>query len=221
MALTQINNTVSDTAKLTANNASFLGGVPAANYALTANLPSGGFSNMQVFTSSGTFTVPTGITKVKVTVVGGGGGGQGFSVGGGAGGTSSFGAHCSATGGNGTAPGNNGTLSPFQGTPGIGSGGNINIRGMGAAGEYSGFSIFLGAGRRAFPTLAPVANSGAGGYGGEEESSLLGGPAGGAAIKIISGLTPGSTVSVTVGSGGTAGNSGAVAGAAGIVVVEW
>lgn len=33
----------------------------------------GGFSNMQVFTSSGTFTVPAGITKVKVTVVGGGG----------------------------------------------------------------------------------------------------------------------------------------------------
>jgi hypothetical protein len=34
----------------------------------------GGFSSWQVFTSSGTFTVPTGITKVKVTVVGGGGG---------------------------------------------------------------------------------------------------------------------------------------------------
>jgi hypothetical protein len=33
MPLTQINNTVSDTAKLTANNTSFLGGVPAANYA--------------------------------------------------------------------------------------------------------------------------------------------------------------------------------------------
>lgn len=33
----------------------------------------GGFSNMQVFTSNGTFTVPAGVTKVKVTVVGGGG----------------------------------------------------------------------------------------------------------------------------------------------------
>lgn len=39
--------------------------------------PMGGFSNMQVFTSSGTFTVPAGITKVKVTVVGGGGAGGG------------------------------------------------------------------------------------------------------------------------------------------------
>ncbi len=39
MPLTQINNTVSDTAKLTANNASFLGGVPAASFAQTASLP--------------------------------------------------------------------------------------------------------------------------------------------------------------------------------------
>lgn len=46
----------------------------------------GGFSNMQVFTSSGTFTVPTGITKVKVTVVGGGGAGGGANNGSGSGG---------------------------------------------------------------------------------------------------------------------------------------
>jgi hypothetical protein len=31
----------------------------------------------QVFTASGTFTIPTGITRVKVTVIGGGGGGGG------------------------------------------------------------------------------------------------------------------------------------------------
>ena len=31
----------------------------------------GGFQSMQVFTSSGTWTKPSGITKVKVTVVGG------------------------------------------------------------------------------------------------------------------------------------------------------
>ena len=50
----------------------------------------------QVFTSSGTFTVPSGITAVKVTVVGGGGGGgassggcsSGAGGGGGGGGTS-------------------------------------------------------------------------------------------------------------------------------------
>jgi hypothetical protein len=37
----------------------------------------GGFSNLQVFNSSGTFTVPTGITKVMVELWGGGGGGGG------------------------------------------------------------------------------------------------------------------------------------------------
>ena len=36
----------------------------------------GGFSNMQVFTSPGTFTTPASTTKIKVTVVGGGGGGN-------------------------------------------------------------------------------------------------------------------------------------------------
>ena len=41
----------------------------------SAAAPAGGFSNMQVFTSSGTFTVPAGVTKAKVTVVGGGGNG--------------------------------------------------------------------------------------------------------------------------------------------------
>jgi len=81
----------------------------------------GGFSNMQVFTSSGTFTVPAGITKVKVTVVGGGGGG--------------------------------------------------------AMGRDDGCCNFS-------------AGSGGGG--------------GGAAIEVISGLTGGSTVSVTVGGGGAA-----------------
>ncbi len=36
-----------------------------------------GLQSMQVFTSSGTWTKPAGISKVKVTVVGGGGGGGG------------------------------------------------------------------------------------------------------------------------------------------------
>jgi hypothetical protein len=40
-----------------------------------ASTAAGGFSNMDVFTSSGTWTNPGNITKVKVTVVGGGGGG--------------------------------------------------------------------------------------------------------------------------------------------------
>lgn len=92
---------------LTSNGSSWTSATPSA------------IGGIQVFTSSGTFTVPAGITKVKVTVIGGGGGG--------------------------------------------------------------------------------ADQGGAGGYGG-------GG--GGTAIKIVSGLTPGSTISVTVGTGGAGGNTG-------------
>jgi hypothetical protein len=55
----------------------------------------GGLQSVQVFTSSGTWTKPAGITKIKVTVTGGGGGGGASDAyygtaagGGGAGGTS-------------------------------------------------------------------------------------------------------------------------------------
>jgi len=55
---------------------------------------SGGYSNYQLFTSSTTWTVPAGITKCAVYMIGGGGGGgsgraqpSNFNVGGGSGGT--------------------------------------------------------------------------------------------------------------------------------------
>ena len=121
---------------------------------------------MQVFTSSGTWTKPSGISLIKVTVVGGGGGGGGYDVtwgdyttagagaggtaikmidvssitsetvtigsggsagtgsnSGSSGGTSSFGSHCSASGGGGSDR-------SVAGTGGIGSSGDINIRGQ-------------------------------------------------------------------------------------------
>jgi hypothetical protein len=59
----------------------------------TTAAASSGFTNMSVFTSSGTFTVPAGVTKAKVTVIGGGGGAKhstniaSYTVGGGGGGT--------------------------------------------------------------------------------------------------------------------------------------
>jgi len=40
----------------------------------SAAAPTGGFSNVVVFTSSGSWSVPAGVTKCKVTVTGGGGG---------------------------------------------------------------------------------------------------------------------------------------------------
>ena len=47
------------------------------NNTLAVNFTSGVFSNIQVFTSSGTFTVPAGVTKIKVICTGAGGGGAG------------------------------------------------------------------------------------------------------------------------------------------------
>jgi hypothetical protein len=124
----------------------------------------------QVFTSSGTFTVPATITAVKVTVVGGGGNGanvttSNFAGGGGGGGgtaiefvtgltpggtvtvtvgtagnTSSFGSFCSATGG--ASVSTNGTAG---GAGGAGSGGDINITGF-AGGSVEGPWIGAGGG---------------------------------------------------------------------------
>jgi len=147
-----------------------------------ASTGGGGFTNMQVFTSSGTWTNPGTVTRVKVTVIGGGGGGGvssnpfnwvsggagggtaietltiptapvSITVGGGgaamvfpkpsaanfaaSGGTSSFGAFCSATGGAGGLGG--GAVNPvpspsqpsyyYQADGGVGTGATINING--------------------------------------------------------------------------------------------
>lgn len=124
----------------------------------------GGFSNMEVYTSPGTWTNPGNVEKVKVTVVGGGGStntintafaSQGASVCGGGGGggtaieiipfpsatnvpvtvggaagTSSFGAYCSATGGSTANTVTNSYYSIANGANGgSGSGGTLNISG--------------------------------------------------------------------------------------------
>lgn len=103
--------------------------VSGATGAVTVNASAGGI-NSQVFTSSGTFTIPSGVTKVKITALGGGGGGAGV-------------------------PGS------------------------------CGFTVAYN-----------------GGYGGT-------------AIAYVTGLTPGDTISITVGAAGTAGASGNNAGGTG------
>jgi len=198
----------------------------------------GGFSNMQVFTSSGTFD-STNVSKVKVTVVGGGGGGpRGNTVnsnyltsgggGGGAaievidltnvnsvsvtvgaggatgnssasaGGTSSFGAYCSATGG---SPGLVGEANnpPAGGEGGSGSGGASN-----SGGGDGGYSIYVN---------TPMTLVGNGG------NSILGGGGGPAG-------TTGAARSGNLYGGGASGNNyknsnPGAAGAAGVVIVEY
>lgn len=96
--------------RLQVNNSGALGvrtgpgtvGFGTSGQVLTSNGPGTGVSwtslsgydgaSTQLFTSPGTFSVPPGITKVKVTVIGGGGGGGAFvgpsNLGGGGGGSS-------------------------------------------------------------------------------------------------------------------------------------
>lgn len=160
--------------------------------ATTSAFVTSGFSNMRVITATETWTVPSGITKVKATVVGGGGtaanttgafigngtagGGGGCAIGiytvtplanidvtvGGANTASSFGAFASASAGSTTSGG-------------IGTGGQINIVGQnGYAG--AGGDSFLGYGGQ----VSGVANAngssgtgyGAGGSGGNDTSNV-------------------------------------------------
>lgn len=222
-------------------NVSVAGTVTASSFSGDGSSLSGiagGFSNMDVITSTGTWTNPGSVTKVKVTVVGGGGGGAGgyrgpVQCGGGgggaggtaieiitiptspvpitigdggsggptylssgtAGGTSSFGAYCSATGGSG------GTHNPggrtFGGVGGLGSGGTINITGNGgvhgandttnntAAGGTGGGSTFSGGSASpSFPTSGAAGTLGGGGSGAPAQEGASAG-AGGSGIVVI------------------------------------
>lgn len=169
--------------------------------ALTALESAGekGLSGIQVFTTSGTWNKPVGITKVVVEVVGGGGAGSGAAAtgasetsggsggsaggyskkfidvsaissetvtvgaggtgvsgaGGNSGGTSSFGAHCSATGGAG------GVSTGAQTT---GSGAKAAASGQGSGGDINFFGGFGEPG-------AADGNFGLGGNGGDSHFS--------------------------------------------------
>jgi hypothetical protein len=199
-------------------------GGPGAGVSWTT-AAAGGFSNMTVFTSPGTFTTPATTTKIKVTVVGGGGaggpggssnnGGAGGGGGGGAaiyvgpvaasspftvtvgsaGGTSSFGPLASATGG---SVGGTGSPGP---NPTVGAGG-----GAGGAGSAGTLQIAGGGGG----TGSTGAGSTVPGIGGSGGSSLFGG--GGRAATAAGNYGGG-------GGGGT--NSAGGAGAGGVVIVEF
>jgi hypothetical protein len=185
------------------------GSIGTAGQALLSNSSgtfwgSPSYTGANVFTSNSTFTVPAGVTRVRAQVLGGAGGtGSAMSnyI------TTSFGAYITGTvgsvGATGTASGASG------GAGGTGTSGDVNISG--------------GAGTRTFGTQGSVGQGGqpayfGGVYAGEvgswsaagcmcTGSSQGGGGAGGYAMKVITGLTPGSTIAVTV--------------RGGICVVEW
>lgn len=188
---------------------------------LSFGTPAGGFSNMTVYATPGTYTwnIPAGVTKAKVTVTGGGGGGS--TTGGAAGGTVIAVVTLSGStatvivGAAGAANGGTGGASSFAST-GIttlsGSGGTgastTPVSGTGPAGALILFggpgSIRWGNSSTGFP----------GGFGG---ASYWGG---GATSSSNSGGSTASTYGAGGSGYGTDGGNGA-AGAGGVVVIEY
>jgi hypothetical protein len=105
-------------------------------------------SRGQVFTSSGTFTIPAGVSAVKVTVVGGGGGGGSMYDTGNAGSGGGAGGACikyltGLTSGN--------TLSV---TIGAGGAGGIGAQGFGGAVPVAGGTTTVSSGTQSITTLS-------------------------------------------------------------------
>lgn len=189
----------------------------------------------QAFTSSGTFTIPTGVTKIKVTVVGGGGGGAGgyaaccvnFHGPGGGGG-------CTAMKWlTGLTPGNTLTVTIGSG----GTGGNPSGSAATAGGQSS-----VASGTQTITTIsangggAPLNSSAVSGQGSSTSSGAdltFGGSSGGTTNAGVSGgnslfscpavrLSSGSVAGNNYGCGGSGAVSGlGAAGASGLVIFEW
>ena len=210
----------------TANSTTFLSG--AQTY-----LP---ISGKQIFTSSGTFTAPTGVTKVLLSGVGAGGGGGGVSGasrgGGGAGGQQVFNFPYTVVAGNSyTVTINAG------GSAGAGGGGD---GGVGGSTVFDALTIAGGnfgqgstAGSAGGAASSPTATSATGGVqsvsggGGFTGSGSTGGGGGGSGFGAggvggagVNGTAAGANTGAGGGGGGGNGSTGG-AGGTGILIVQW
>jgi len=197
---------------------------------------SGGFSAMTVITTSSNFTIPTGKTTLKVTVVGaGGGGGFGTAAAGGNGGNTTL---ASGTQSISTITGGFGSGGPtgsyYGGIGGVGSGGDLNFYGSDGDGSNNNTTSFSGNGGNSFlggggssRGLVSSGNAEPGriyGGGGGATYGGNGGGGGGTAIKYLTGMTPGNTLAITIGAGGAIGAGGSGnggLGADGVVIIEY
>ena len=206
----------------------------AGSISVAATGQAGRLLNVQVFTSSGTYTRTAGVASAVALAVGGGGGGKGSngaSAGGngGNGGTTSFGAHVSAAGGT-------GSTAPSGGAGGTGgTGATIALAGQGGGpgvaytgGGYGGIGGGQGGGRSTQTAAGVAGVRGGGGSGGSGFSPCVGefsGGGGGQGETCIDYITTvGATETVTIGAGGTAGTGAAAGGAGGpgyVIVYEY
>lgn len=225
-----------------ADNDEFIIEDSAASYAKKRVKKSniGSNTGVQLFTSSGTFTAPSGITKVYVSLVGGGGGGGGAGSqpygGGGSGGAFAMRVPYTVT------PGNNYTVT--IGSGGAGGADQNNIGSSGGATSFDSLSVPGGSGglRGIDGGTGGAAvggmdasgltagnysqKSGAGGTGTNPNSGGGGGtPFGsGAAGRSSAGAGNNAVANTGGGGGGAHGGSGSINGGnggSGIVVVEW
>lgn len=229
---TQIHSGSNGTVTITDNGAT-------TNGQITVTKINGVGIQKQVFTSSGTFTIPAGVTQVKVTVMGGGGGGGGSTVtnNGGGGGSAALsfkwltGLNPTSTltvtiGAGGT--GNSGTTGN-AGVQSSVSSGTQTITTITAPGGSAGFSVgatSAGGGQVGGGTGGDLTEGGGGGVlgtggtGGSGANSLFGGGAGGAGAGGFAGNN-----ATGSGSGGGGGSSGASqpggTGGSGIAILEW
>lgn len=157
-----------------------------------------------------TFTVPDGIYQLVATLIGGGAGGGGGA------GTNSDGTFVAGTsGGNGaassvgaiaTGTSSGGTRAPATGQGGSGALGNIGTPGI------TGYAGHGGAAMRTISELAGT--GGAGGNGAAPASGKVGGGGGQGGgpgevlLRRVLSVSPGDSVTVVVGAGGTAGAGG-------------
>lgn len=170
--------------------------LPVAWSSVTSK-PSIGIGGMQLFTSSGTFTVPEGVTKLEVHLVGGGGGASGFND-------------------NGAGSGGDSFITGINIIAGGGRGGSIRT-----GGTFSGTAVIMGNNGNAASTRfggAGLNIYGGAAYGRGGTGNAQGGGSGAYACGLLT-VTSGQILTINPGAPGYGHN--AEYGQTGAVLVKW